>query len=502
VGKEKLAGIEPHSKESYNILFQERSQDIHNGIEILKDESLAAAVYESLKPALQPPPPPESLSGKLKQGAKDTVKTLKNWARAPLYWLGFSHRLSDDESLLRLIRNSLAVEAIEDTDIIQISFGWTDPEFAALAVNTFADEFITQHVRVHQNIKSGSFYRDQIDSYKRILDEAEKKLSMFMSEIKVTNIELEKEILLTSASDIEAQLRKINLRIEENRALKDGVAVALKPKPAFYTVQRGDTLHSIATRLGTRFEQLASLNGIPPPYRISQEQRLRIQLTDNPTDSLTPVPTSESMSEWIQTPEYGDGVSTDLSELDRQYLSLVAQRAQLATTHTPESTEMVQIAERMEELRQQKARNLVSYFSQNMQAKIKEKKVIAKQLNDKKERLNVLSSQTARLDELERSRDIAAESYLAYRKKAEELRISDELNAQKISGVRVVNAAVPPTTPTYPRRSLILSLAGLFGLFLGMGYSSISEYFNHTFREPEDIERLLGTRLLMTVPKV
>lgn len=502
VGKEKLAGIEPFAKESYNILFQERGQDIHNGIEILKDESLAIAVLERLKPALQPPPPPESLSGKLKMGLKNSIKTLKSWVSAPLYWLGFRHRLTEEEALLDAIRSSLGVEAIEDTDIIQISFGWTDPEFAALAVNTFTEEFISQYLRVHKNIKSEVFYREQIDNYKQILDGAEKELTGFMTDINISNIELEKEILLKSISEIEAQLRKINLRIEENRALKDSIAAALKTKPALYTVQRGDTLYSIATRHGLSVKQLADMNGILPPYLISLNQSLRITSTVKSADSSSLALLTESMDEWIQTPEYGDGVSTDLSELDRQYLSLASQRTQLATTHTPNSPEMVQLAERMEKLRQQKAHNLMSYFSLNLQSKMKEKEVISKQLEAKQKRLNVLTGSTGHNSQLERVLDIAEENYLAYRKKAEELRISDELTDQKISGVRVVNAAVPPAKPSYPRRSLIMGLAGFFGLFLGIGYSAIAEYFNHTFRVTEDVERILGTRLLMTVPKV
>jgi uncharacterized protein involved in exopolysaccharide biosynthesis len=502
VGKEKLAGLEPYAKDSYNILFQERSQNIHNGIEILKNESLAAAVLERLKPMLQPPPPPESILRKLKQGGTFVAKTLKSWAYAPLYWLGLSHRLSEYETVLKAIRSSLKVEALEDTDIIQISFGWTDPEFAAIAANTFADEFNSQYVRIHQNTTSESFYREQIEDYRQILDGAERELSAFMSEINVTNIELEKEIILNSIADIEAQVRKINLRIEENRALYDGVAEALGAKTAFYTVQPGDTFYSIATGHGFSLQQLAALNSMPPPYDISPSQRLRVKSNSNSAGTFVRTLETASGDDWIQTPEYGDGVSTDLSELDRQYLSLVAQRAQLATTHTQDSTQMLQIEERMEDLRQEKAQNLMSYFSMNMQSKIKEKAVIEKQLEAKYERLHALTNQTARLDELERARNIAKDNYLAYRKKAEELRISDELNIQRISGVRVVNAAEVPVTPSYPRRSLIIQLAALFGLFLGIGYSAVSEYFNHTFREGTDVERILGTKLLMTVPEL
>ncbi|MCR6666279.1 MAG: hypothetical protein NVV69_09760 [Methyloversatilis sp.] len=105
------------------------------------------------------------------------------------------------------------------------------------------------------------------------------------------------------------------------------------------------------------------------------------------------------------------------------------------------------------------------------------------------------------LAELERQQSVNEQSYLAYRKKAEELRISDELNAQKISGVRVISEARPPVEPSSPRRLLILGIAVLVGLFLGIGYSAISEYFDDTFRGADDVKRILGTELMLTVPK-
>jgi lipoprotein NlpD len=43
-----------------------------------------------------------------------------------------------------------------------------------------------------------------------------------------------------------------------------------------YTVRRGDTLYSIAWQNGLKYQQLASMNGIRPPYTIYAGQRLRI----------------------------------------------------------------------------------------------------------------------------------------------------------------------------------------------------------------------------------
>ncbi|MCR6666280.1 MAG: hypothetical protein NVV69_09765 [Methyloversatilis sp.] len=156
VGKEKLSGIEPYAKDSYNILFQERGQDIHNGIELLRDESLAHAVFDKLRPYLQPEAPPEGGFARLKYEAKKMWASVKEVLYAPMYWFGFKTRFSDEENMVRALRGSLAVEAIEDTDILRVSFGWTDPQFAALALNTFTSEFVAKHIRVHGKCHLGT----------------------------------------------------------------------------------------------------------------------------------------------------------------------------------------------------------------------------------------------------------------------------------------------------------------------------------------------------------
>ena len=57
-----------------------------------------------------------------------------------------------------------------------------------------------------------------------------------------------------------------------------------------YTVQKGDTLYSIAWRAGVNWKALASLNGIGPPYRIQQGQVLLLRAAPSraPTASASP----------------------------------------------------------------------------------------------------------------------------------------------------------------------------------------------------------------------
>jgi lipoprotein NlpD len=53
-----------------------------------------------------------------------------------------------------------------------------------------------------------------------------------------------------------------------------GLNLPAKHRPQSYTVQRGDTLYSIAWHYGLDFHRVAQWNGIRPPYRIYPGQRV------------------------------------------------------------------------------------------------------------------------------------------------------------------------------------------------------------------------------------
>jgi lipoprotein NlpD len=63
-----------------------------------------------------------------------------------------------------------------------------------------------------------------------------------------------------------------------------------------YTVARGDTLHSIAWQHGLGYRELASINGIGPPYTIYSGQRLRVRPAAGSNGARTaPLPRSKAV---------------------------------------------------------------------------------------------------------------------------------------------------------------------------------------------------------------
>ena len=81
-------------------------------------------------------------------------------------------------------------------------------------------------------------------------------------------------------------------RLPASQTTAPSASPAAKPKepdwrPATYTVQKGDTLYSIALEYGQDYREMAEWNGIQAPYTIRIGQTLR--LASSQTDTTTPL---------------------------------------------------------------------------------------------------------------------------------------------------------------------------------------------------------------------
>jgi capsular exopolysaccharide synthesis family protein len=82
--------------------------------------------------------------------------------------------------------------------------------------------------------------------------------------------------------------------------------------------------------------------------------------------------------------------------------------------------------------------------------------------------------------------------------KLKETAISQGLRS---SNIRVVDAAMIPSTPSRPAKTRNVALAFLIGLVGGMGLALMREYLDNTVKTPDDIERLARLPSLAVVPQ-
>ena len=194
IGKAQFSGME-QMPEKQNMLIQERSQNIRNEIELIKGQYLTEKVIERLKGKMEPLKGDQSLFVKIIRNIKEGLKTILNL-------IGISKKTTKDTGMILTFMNALRVNFLEDTDMISLTFDWTDPRFAALVANLYADEYIVQHTLVNESQKSHKFYTEQTDITDKKLRETEDNLQIFLKDTSIANISLQKELLIKNISDL------------------------------------------------------------------------------------------------------------------------------------------------------------------------------------------------------------------------------------------------------------------------------------------------------------
>jgi uncharacterized protein involved in exopolysaccharide biosynthesis len=124
------------------------------------------------------------------------------------------------------------------------------------------------------------------------------------------------------------------------------------------------------------------------------------------------------------------------------------------------------------------------------------REILAGQTGSYRQQLTCLSGATAAFDDLVRAQKEAEDNYLLYARKAEEARIADSLDRQKISNVAIAESPVRPHLPSKPNVMLNLALGGLLACFLSLGHAFALEYFRDTVEQPREVEELTGLPVL------
>jgi uncharacterized protein involved in exopolysaccharide biosynthesis len=442
VGREKLSSIDAMPKESYNIVFRKRTQDIYNEVELLKSTYLIKKIFPRLKRMLidvnKQYLPQASLLKRIRIRVNEVNGKVKKCIRNLLVKTGLTSQLSEDQLLLLRFNKAKQIEFIEDSDVIEIRFRWDDPGFAADALNLYAEAYLQEYAEIHKTNTSLNFYYDQIDKYKTKLGNIEKELVEYKVNNNISDINGQRKTLIAEVADIENTLRKLQIKQRE---------------------------------INIKLKQINRMDKTP--------------------------------GEWIETPNIGQlgKKLTDLSNLDQAYFSLKTKRDAISQVYLASSKKVEILNTQMDLIKHQKANSLFNILNTERNVLSNQEIYLSNELNKKRLKLDKLNIQEMNIEQLNRERDISRDNFLLYSKKGEELRISKELDKNKIFSVKIMEPALPPIIPESPKKWLILGLTAFLSLFIGFAYSVVHEYFNHTFEDANDFDRHLNIPLLLTVPK-
>jgi len=212
--------------------------------------------------------------------------------------------------------------------------------------------------------------------------------------------------------------------------------------------------------------------------------------------------------------------SAFISQLESDIATLESTRASLVAGGTPQDAEVimdldVQITSRREALAEALSEVAYSRYpynpAQSLQGIVSELALIEAELRAERIRQSVLNSVIRSLEDsisvlpelelrlarLERNWTVSEDIYLLLRTKYEEVRIAE---AGQIGNVTIVDTALPGgMIKPNRRRNLIL---GIFaGLAAGVGFIFLKEQLDSSIKNPEDIEKL-DIPVIGVIPKV
>jgi tyrosine-protein kinase Etk/Wzc len=159
------------------------------------------------------------------------------------------------------------------------------------------------------------------------------------------------------------------------------------------------------------------------------------------------------------------------ADVDTQLSQIDLKQAELAQQFTEKHPSMVALKDKREELRSEKSR----IEAQIRQLPISEQKAV----------------------QLTRNVTVANELYTALLNKAQELKVA---KAGTVGNVRIVDPAMKPIKPVKPKKSLVILLGFVLGLFLGVFAVFLRQALSRNLSDPDEVEKDLGLPIYAVVP--
>ncbi|MCP3951307.1 MAG: GumC family protein [Desulfobacterales bacterium] len=427
----------PPNSTKNQILNTNNSGLINSEIELLKSRSIAEKVIKDIGPQV-------------------IYKKINRFFPGEIFnFIQRSKATTPFEKALLKFEKALSIEAVKKSDVIEIGFKHPDPELSAKIVNTLAKVYLDEHLRVHKNLQSYDFFKNQSNTLKEKLEFCETQLETFKKENNVTEINEEQRLLLGQISDLRANL---NMTISqegetENRLSQIKKHLDLTPE----TISHGDEknhnpylISNLAAKLvELQIKERSLLVKYTPENRMVQNVKKEAEIVQ---DKL-----KEQESKRYDTSNIGPNSA---------YQSLKEDLYQNLT-----------------ELKALSAR----------------KRIQMEQLNDFRNRIEALNTIEVRMDQLEEAVDINRQNYRLYLAKSEESRISDEMDNKKITNVSLMGKALSPLKPISPKILLNILLGFLMGATGGLLFAFITEYLDDSIEKPEDVEDLLNVPVLASI---
>jgi capsular exopolysaccharide synthesis family protein len=152
----------------------------------------------------------------------------------------------------------------------------------------------------------------------------------------------------------------------------------------------------------------------------------------------------------------------------------------------------------LSQLIEKENKNILDVLESNYKEARQRETLLNQALDQQKAETNQMAGKLVEYNILKREAEANKTLYDGLMTKLKETAISQGLRS---SNIRVVDAAMIPSTPARPAKARNVALAFLIGLVGGIGLALMREYLDNTVKTPDDVERLARLPSLAVVPQ-
>ncbi len=375
--------------------------------------------------------------------------------------------LEDKIEYLRKRINVKVTKAKKGADAFSISFKGKEPEKVMKIANTLATYFIDENLKLRetQAIGTSDFLDDELGAMRRRLEELEKALK----EYRERYMGALPEQLETNLRILDRLQEQLSEKQEGLREAKSSLIAIENQITEMQRLQDNVSVFSDENRLESEADDLSKLNRLKK--KLSD---LKTKYTDQHPDILLTKKKIADLETKIEA-QTEDNVEPETLKKETRlfpynYTGLEKQRKEIKREILSLKADIPKLLDQL--------------------------KIYQKRVEDTPKREQELLS-------LKRDYQNIRDSYnsLLERKLEAEIAVNME-KKQKGEQFRILDPARLPGKPLDPnmKKLFLLTVAG--GLGIGAGLIFLLEYFNKSFRKPEEIEPFLGLSVLATVPVI
>lgn len=194
----------------------------------------------------------------------------------------------------------------------------------------------------------------------------------------------------------------------------------------------------------------------------------------------------------------------ELGDFAQQIQGLIIEREELLKTYQPGSPPVRRAEaalQRVYEVFAREARGFIRREQALLEATQGQMDKIQQRLDEIDGANQALYQDLVRARQLDRERQVSEESYQTFARRWREAQIRNENDSDRLFKVGIVNQPIASNSPVFPQPSRVLPLSAILGLLLAVTVGFITEFFDHSFKRPEDVDTYTGLPYLFSIPE-